>query len=199
MAITNGYCTLAELKARLGIALTDTADDATLEQVITAVSRQIDNETGRRFWVNATDEIRYESSSFSDVLFLVEDVVSLTALATDGDASRTWATTWAATDYALLPANAALDGVPYTWIEIAPNGNYTFPRGRNAIKLTGKFGWSAAPAPIKEGCLLQCERIFLRKDAPFGVAGSPETGMLRIKAELDPDVQRLIAPYRRYV
>ena len=40
MAITNGYATLAELKAYLGIA--DTVDDTMLENIIESASRSID-------------------------------------------------------------------------------------------------------------------------------------------------------------
>jgi len=40
MAITNGYCTLAQIKASAGI--TDTVDDVLLELAVEAASREID-------------------------------------------------------------------------------------------------------------------------------------------------------------
>jgi hypothetical protein len=61
MAITNGYVTLPELKARLYSAnpnmQQDPLDDAGLERVIEAVSRWIDADRGRRFY--AATETRY--------------------------------------------------------------------------------------------------------------------------------------------
>jgi phage gp36-like protein len=52
VAITNGYCTLAELKASLNI--TDAVDDTALEAAITSASRMIDDYTERFFYVNGT-------------------------------------------------------------------------------------------------------------------------------------------------
>jgi hypothetical protein len=52
VALTNAYCTLAELKASL--AITDSVDDTPLEAAITATSRMIDDYTGRFFYRNGT-------------------------------------------------------------------------------------------------------------------------------------------------
>jgi len=50
MAITNGYCTLSELKAYIGI--TDSNDDNQLEDAVDSASRQIDSYCRRRFFVD---------------------------------------------------------------------------------------------------------------------------------------------------
>lgn len=55
MTVVNGYCTLDELKARLDISTTDTADDTKLEVIIQAASRAIDAKTGRRFYATTAD------------------------------------------------------------------------------------------------------------------------------------------------
>lgn len=195
MALTNCYCTLAELQARLGVD--DTVDDNTLEQVITGVSRMIDDYTRRRFYVS-TSETRYYTPRHSDVVE-IDDATAITTVATDDDGDRTYENTWAATDYDLCPVNASADGQPYTTIETAPNGVYSFPVGvRKGLKLVGSFGYAAtAPAVVREACLLQAARIFKRKDAPFGIAGAPDLGMLRI-SQLDPDVKMLLNGVRAY-
>lgn len=194
MALTNCYCTLAELQARLGVG--DTVDDVTLEQVITGVSRMIDDYTRRRFYVS-TSETRYYTPRYTDVVE-IDDVVTVTTVATDEDGDRTYETTWASTDYDLLPVNAAADSQPYTRIETAPSGSHTFPLIKRGLKIVGSFGYSAtAPAVVREACLLQAARIFKRKDAPFGIAGVPELGMLRI-SQLDPDVKMLLNGVRAY-
>ena len=198
MTITNGYCTLAELRARLGYVSTDTADDAMLEAVVMGVSRLIDRYTGRRFYTTSADETRYYTAEDSYTLFLPDDLVSVTTLSTDEDGDRTYEYTWAVTDYDLEPANAALDGQPYTRIEVTPEGAYLWPVGiRRGVKIVGKFGLAAAPADVKEACLLQSERVFKRKDAPFGVVGSAEMGQALVIPKLDPDVALLLAGHRR--
>ncbi|MGA1076569.1 MAG: phage head-tail connector protein, partial [Ilumatobacteraceae bacterium] len=50
MSITNGYCTLADLKTILRIA--DNVDDTMLEARITEASRVIDQHCDRRFYAD---------------------------------------------------------------------------------------------------------------------------------------------------
>jgi len=189
MALTNCYCTLAELQARMDIE--DTVDDAILEQVITAVSRMVDAYTRRRFYAVAS-EVRYYTPHLRDWCS-IDDIVTVTAVATDDDGTRAYATTWTATDYDMMPFNAAVDGRPWTSIKITPNGSYAFPRVSRGLKITGSFGYaSTTPAIIREACLLQSVRVFKRKDSPFGVAGIGELGVVRIST-LDPDVKMLLS------
>src|SRR3972149_1675085 len=176
MTITNGYATLAEARARMGITVAgDTTDDTIIENVIEAVSRLIDNYTGRRFHTTSSDETRYFTAEHSEYLD-AGDIVSVTTIYTDEDYDRTYEKTWTATDFDLLPFNASLDSKPYTSIELTPNGNYAFPDGPKAVKIVGKWGYSTVPDAINEACLLQTFRLFKRKDAPFGVVGSAAVG-----------------------
>ena len=145
MTITNGYCTLAEAKARLWPpgAPADTTDDTTLEGMIEAASRKIDNDTGRRFYSNLTDETRYFTAHDPDCVF-TDDIISVTTLKTDNDGDRTYENTFATTDYDLLPDNATLTLSPYTWIETSPFTSQYFPTQRKGIEITGKFGYAAS-------------------------------------------------------
>ena len=200
MTITNGYCTLAQIKARLDID--DFKDDAILESVIQGVSRSIDAMTGRRFYSTTADETRYYTAQFDDVLY-TDDLLSITTLKTDDDGDRTYENTWATTDYDLLPDNAALDGKPYTRIELAPNGDYAFPIGaKKGIQIVGRFGYNAVdsyPDVVREACLIQSASIFKRKDAPFGVTGSPEMGQMSPISKLDPDVELMLRGVMRLI
>lgn len=55
----------------------------------------------------------------------------------------------------------------------------------------------SAPSPIRQATLLQASRLFVRKNSPYGIAGSPDMGSeLRLLAKLDPDVEVLVRPYR---
>jgi len=160
VAIANGYTTLADLKARLGI--TDTSDDAALELAIESASRTIDGFCRRRFFTTTSDETRYFTAGASDVLF-PGDVVSVTSLKTDEDSNGTYEVTWAAnTDYVLEPFNAALDGRPYTLIRRHPLGSYLFPTAIRAVQIVGKFGFPAVPTAVKEACEIQAAEFFKR-------------------------------------
>lgn len=185
MAIANGYCTLAEIKARLGV--TDTQDDAMLELVVQAVSRGIDNYCRRRFYTTANDETRYYTALTSWAVW-TDDIISVTALSTDsGD--RTYSTAWSIDDYDLTP-----DQPPYIGVCATPNGAYRFPKYMRGVKIVGKFGYSATPDVVREACLLQSVRLFKRKDAPFGIAGAGGMGQLMAISDMDPDVKALLAP-----
>lgn len=217
MAITNGYATLAELKARLDID--DTNDDTILESIIEAVSRFIESEpvlyrtgstevrnsggTGRLFY--GQSQTRYFTATHTRRI-IVDDYTSISAIATDDDGDDSHETTWAASDYLLHPRNAASKNKPYTEIVVANNGDYYFPCNvTDGVKVTGVWGYIAstdtadAPKLIKEACLLQSERLWKRKDAILGVAGSAELGQLTVIPKLDPDVALMVNSFRRKV
>jgi hypothetical protein len=186
------YATLAQLKQQQSI--TDTTDDARLAAALETSSRAIDDYCGRRFY-SATETRYYTARKLHSLT--VDDLLSVTTLQTDDDADGTHETTWATTDYDLAPYNAATDGKPYWYIEVAHNGNYLFPfRIHRGVKIVGVFGFAATvPAPVTAACLIQATRLWFRKDSPLGVTGSVELGVLRLAA-LDPDVRQLLSPYR---
>jgi len=199
--MTETYGTAAELQSRLwGEDVTPAgADEMALEQILDGASRWIDKFCGRRFY--AEDETRYYTPQYSNLLE-VDDLLSVTSLQTDEDGDRTYDITWASTDYDLYPYNAILDGQPYTLIRVAPEGDHGFPRVAKGVKIIGSFGYCAItslPADVRDACLLQSERLYKRKDAPFGVAGSGDLGQMRLIAELDPDVKQLLSAYVRIV
>ena len=191
LAITNGYATLAQLKASL--AITDTTDDTGLEAAITAVSRNIDDLTGRFFYSDGTTTtaaVRYYTPNHPTRLF-TDDFVSISEVAEDTAYARSYSTVWASTDYAYEPINNPQQAKPYT--QLIAFKNYTFPVGQpQSIRVSGIFGWSAVPEVVRQACLIQSSRIFHRNASPFGIAGSPDLGTVRLSARLDPDVQVLL-------
>lgn len=191
MAITNGYTDLSTLKSRLDIL--DTDDDSMLEGVIEGASRLIDGWCGRVFYEDAA-QTKYFTADAIDMLFLHDDLVSVTSLKTDEDGDRVYETTWATTDYDLDPVT----GPPYTRITLAPGGTYGFPTHARAVQIIGTFGYSSVPHAIREACLLQAARLYKRSDAPFGIAGNAEVGELTTLPLIDPDVRQLVQQYRRF-
>lgn len=190
MAITNGYVALDELKARMDITTVDAARDAMLEQIIEAASRQIDGWCSRAFASGTAT--RYVTADNDEMIILPDDLHVLTEIATDRDDDRDYETVWPVDAVDLQPYVA-----PYQIIR--PRRGYKFPTHRHAIQITGAWGFGAVtPAPIREACLLQSARLYKRKDAPFGVAGSNEHGQMQTITSIDPDVKQLIEPYKRH-
>lgn len=198
MSITNGYFTLDEFRRRLQQAnIVDDFDDIILEQVAEGVARQIDNHCGRRIY--AASETRY-FTAHSPTCVWVDDLLidANTVVSTDDAGTRTYGTTWAATDYDALPDNAVAMGEPFTKLEVSPVGTKFFPSYRKGVKIVSFFGYAlTTPPPIREAALLQGTRLFKRKDAPFGVLGSAEMGQLMVLPKLDPDVQKLLIRYKK--
>ena len=195
MAITNGYATLSEAKARLGIPVADTGDDSIIENIVEAASRQIDKFCNRQFYQNV-GQARYYTAA-SDVLVFIDDCVSISAVATDRNLDRTWSTVVAVSDTELAPLNASVLNFPYTELRMKPLASNEFDLGLDLIKITGTWGWPAIPDAVNEACLLLTSRLFRRKDSPFGVTGGGEVGNQIAISGVDPDIQNLLAPYRK--
>lgn len=197
MAVTNGYCTEAELRAHLGDSGSKLVSDL-LDRAINSASRAIDRYCGRRFWKDASVTTRLYRPDDECVLY-VDDIATSTGLVlkTDDDLDGSYETTWTTADYQLEPLNSDSFGAPFSWYRIVAVDTKTFPvcSLRASVQLTAQFGWSAVPDEVTEACLLKASSLFRRKDAPFGIAGVSDFGPVRI-SRTDPDVMSLLAPYR---
>jgi Phage gp6-like head-tail connector protein len=198
----DSYATLDELKAKLSIDSDNTANDAILEPMIAAVSRRLERYAGRYFWKDAVDTTRYYTARDHMVIFL-DDVISITTLATDMTGYRGYEQVWAAGDFDLEPYNAAIFDEPYTRIRITPWAMRAFPLLRKGVKVVGRFGWPIVPDEVREATLLQAERWYLRKDLPFGIIGSTKGGGDRTALGsagygLDKDVKLMMQGVKRY-
>lgn len=195
MALTNCYLSVAELKTYLG-NITDSTDDAALERAIAAACRQVDTHCGR-FFYQQTSTAKYYSPNNGSLL-LVHDLLSITTLASDEDGDGAWEVTWSASDYVLTPRNAAyaVPARPYNAVARAPLGARVFFRGKDTVKITGTWGWTAVPDAVVEACFLQSARLLGRKFNPYGVVGSPAYGQVTmLKETMDPDAVLLLADY----
>lgn len=147
MTITNGYSTLAKIKAVHKITSTDATDDGVLEDMITHASRIIDGLTRRTFY--ARTETHYYDAPDGDSLFIDDDDLLAITTLTNGDAS-----TIASTKYKLYPLNS----LPKWEIRLLPStGLYwtSTSSGDNdsAITVAGSWGYSSTtPADIEAAC-----------------------------------------------
>jgi hypothetical protein len=124
MAITNGYCTLAQVKAALRI--TDSTDDTLIEGSVEAASRLIDGYTLRNFYSVGTATRLFTAP---DPLYCPVDDLAGTAITiqTSTQANGTFDVTFAVTDYQLEPLNGNLDGIAWAFDRIRAVGDYAFP------------------------------------------------------------------------
>jgi hypothetical protein len=194
LAIVNGYCSLAEVKASARI--TDTVDDALLELAVESASRLVDTYTQRYFY-NAGTATRL-FVPLDNYVTEIDDLISLSALETsDGDE---FGTTWDTKDYQLEPLNGHVDGItnhPATRIRAVDDYLFNVLDKEATVRVTGVYGWSAVPTAIKQATVIQAARIFKRNDSPTGIVGFGDMGAIRVGVQLDPDVKHLIDVYRK--
>ena len=199
MAIQDGYCTLAQVKAALRI--NDTVDDVLIETSIEAASREIDGFCERVFTSSTAVRIYRPIDAF---MVETDDIQSITTLKTDTDGSGTFSTTWTTSDFQLEPLNGISGGIKSPFYIIRAIGEYLFPiyepRNVNAneasVQVTGVFGFQTVPTAVKQACIILSMRQFKRYDSPTGVMGFGDLGVLRV-GRVDPDVEKLLMPFRR--
>jgi hypothetical protein len=199
MAWAPDYCTSDELKHYATI--TNNTSDAEIGFAISAASRAIDTYCERQFGVLSAAAPRYFESYYNRrqgrYITVIEDLMSTTGLVVktnDQDGGSYSNTLVLNTDFVLRPINAVADGRPWTMIEGVSGSSFSLPARAGAIEITAKWGWTDVPALVKQACLMQANRLLKRKGAPFGVAGSPESGSeVRLLAKLDADAQMLLS------
>lgn len=195
MALTNAYCTLADVKASLRIQ--DTIDDALIENSINAASRMIDQYCNRYFYSGSAGEIRYYRANDGYTCW-IDDAQTITSVQTASVDPILYDTTWDSDDYQVLPANRLANGGWYPITSIGAVQDYLFPVWSDLplVKVTGTFGWNAVPEAIKFATIIQASRLFKRLESPLGVAGVSDIGILRVGYNIDGDVAQLINPFR---
>lgn len=195
MAWAPDYVTVGELGDYLvsgGIG--DTQDDAQLALAVTAASRSIDHHTNRQFGVVAAVEERLyvarPGSSSGTRAVDVDDFMTATGLVVEIDGT-------AVTTFTQEPRNAAQKGRPWTRL-VFDSDSEVLPDSGDEVTVTALWGWTAVPDTVKQATLLQASRMFTRRNAPFGVAGSPDAGSeMRLLAKVDPDVVVALRGYGR--
>lgn len=192
MAVTNGYCTLAELKAACRI--TDNNDDTLLENCIESASRRIDGYCNRFFYQRTATALTLYAGNLYYVG--IPDLAAITELATDNNGDGTFSTVWSASDYQLEPLDRGLQNRPATAIRAVSGKTFPLfavPR-RPGIRVTGTWGWPSIPDDVRDACVMLSMRQFARYQAPLGVMGFGEMGAVTVRA-VDPDVRDLLSPY----
>lgn len=201
MAITNGYATLEDVK--LAARIPDDIDDTLLELAIESASREIDSYVERVFFSFGTDTRVYVPRQSN--LVETDDIISVTTLKTSTDADGVFDLTFTVSDFQLEPLNGLVGGIETPFTHVRAVGDFFFPvfqprnipSGRATVQITGVFGFPSIPIAVRQATILAALRAYKRYESPTGVLGFSDMGVVRIGARLDPDVQRLIDPYRK--
>lgn len=193
------YITKAELAAYVHADVD--ADDADLDLAVSGASRAVDRHCGRQFGLVAAAEARYYTAHWDSDrgqwVVPIDDLMMMTPVVNvdlDGDGTFSDAITL----FDLLPRNAAAKGKPYEAIAVRAKSTVQPSATLDGVQVTDQFGWSAVPKAVKLTTKLQASRFFTRREAPFGIAGSPDAGSeMRLLAKVDPDLVVGLADFRK--
>jgi hypothetical protein len=205
MAITNGYATLAEIKAYMSIS--DSTDDTLLENLVESASRSIDRIANRRFYLDATASARLYRA-YSNIFVFVDDIGTTSSLvvAIDENGNGTYSKTLTLnTDYILDPLTSQSLNRPFTQLTMVSNTESwpIFPgltsNGlRPGVQVTARWGWPSVPDDLNMACLILTADLYKRKDAPGGILGLGDLGVVRM-SPIGRDVTAMVRAYKKEV
>jgi len=164
----------------------DDVDAPEMSLAVVAASRAVDAHCRRQFGQHeAPEPVQLIPRHIGGTAYVLDipDLMNTVGLLIDGVAPDPTPL--------LYPLSAAHRGHPWT--------RMAYPGWRpEVVTVTAQWGWSSVPETVEQATLLQAARFFKRRDAPFGVAGSPESGTeMRLLSKVDPDVALLLRPLQR--
>jgi hypothetical protein len=205
MAITNGYATLAEIKGYMSIS--DNTDNDLLENLVESASRSIDRIANRRFYLDATASARLYRA-YSNIFVFVDDIGTTSNLVvkTDEDGNGTYSKTLTLnTDFILDPLTSQSLNRPFTQLTMVSNTESwpIFPgltsNGlRPGVQVTARWGWPSVPDDLNMACLILTADLYKRKDAPGGILGLGDLGVVRM-SPIGRDVTAMVRAYKKEV
>lgn len=194
MTITNGYSTLAKIKAVMRITTTDATDDGVIEDMITQASRIIDAQTRRTFYAR-TETHTYDAPEGASLYIDDDDLLTITKL-TNGDAVEI-----ANTKYKLYPLNQTakweirlLDSTGLYWSATSSGDN------DGAISVAGTWGYSSTtPADIEAACNDIVINAYHRRfgENTSGAATITGAGVVITPQDIPASAWAVIKTYRR--
>ena len=190
------YPTTSLVKASLGIHSGTTSEDAYIEDAIDAAEDEINNFCDRTFVADGSATARVYQPS-TNVLVYTDDFYTTTSLVVKQDDSNdgTYGTTLTITSDFIVVGNSA----PFNCIRSVSSPFPRYTSNRPTVQVTAKWGYkTAVPAAVAQAALILSARLFQRRSSPLGVMAGVvnDFGPIRV-SRIDPDIQRLLAGYRR--
>jgi len=212
------YGSAVELRAR--IDKTSTVDDSVLTAIIAAAQRNIDRACNRPDGFEASISSARTYAGSGKPYQFIDECTTVSAVAVKKSATATIYTAWVlAADWIECrgdPRCPDFNTLPYDLLLVDPTGSQSLftsgeflgrggfrptidvYRGVPTVQVTAIWGYSvAAPADIKEACLMQAARWFKRFQSSMAdVLASDELKALLYRQSLDPDIKRLLVDGR---
>jgi len=190
------YTTTSLVKASLGIPSGTTSEDAYIEDAIDAAEDEINNFCDRTFVADGSATARVYQPS-TNVLVYTDDFYTTTSLVVKQDDSNdgTYGTTLTITSDFIVVGNSA----PFNCIRSVSSPFPRYTSNRPTVQVTAKWGYkTAVPSAVAQAALILSARLFQRRSSPLGVMAGVvnDFGPIRV-SRIDPDIQRLLAGYRR--
>ncbi len=190
------YTTTSLVKASLGIPSGTTSEDAYIEDAIDAAEDEINEYCDRTFVADGSATARVYQPS-TNVLVYTDDFYTTTSLVVKQDDSNdgTYGTTLTITSDFIVVGNSA----PFNCIRSVSSPFPRYTSNRPTVQVTAKWGYkTAVPSAVAQAALILSARLFQRRSSPLGIAAGivNDFGPIRITRQ-DPDIQRLLAGYRR--
>lgn len=201
------YCGMEELKSRLQIK--DTSDDYELQMAISTVTSWINNYCGRHFY-QVTEARTYRPDNVWTLP--IDDIVTCTSVNLDYDGDGVFEVAWTENvNFQLLyyehgynkhnwgvarPRNylQVLTGTPPSTVAGGQWLPWLWPfTHQDRVQVTGVWGWQVIPPDVTMSALILAADLFKSKDAPWGVAGIGDLGMVKVQS--NPWVVEMLRPY----
>lgn len=186
------FVSIADFRTMFSVPSGHTSE---IQIAITGGSRAVERYCGRVF-MQSTGSRDVAAKSFWTLD--IDDLASSSGLTitTDLSADGSFATTLAATDYQLEPLNGLLDGQPWAYTEIRALTT-TWPVSRRAlVRVSGTWGWPSVPADVTSAAFILIRDAYASKDAKFGVSGTTEWGVSRIRE--DAQLKTMLKPFCKH-
>lgn len=185
-------CTLAQVRAFLQKATTDTAEDAVISTMITRASAAIERFTEREFTPTTGVTRTFEADNLAYLSLAPYDLRSVTSVQVDTDET---AVTLSASEYRLAPRPNP-DGV-YTAIRMAP---LTAPTGdwvNRQVQITGDWGFASVPEDVCHATVVTVAEWMRRDVQSFTTVYNLEAGFMERPEALPKAVVGVLSRWKR--
>ena len=189
------------------MSISDSTDNDLLENLVESASRSIDRIANRRFYLDATASARLYRA-YSNIFVYVDDIgtTSNLVVAVDENGNGTYSKTLTLnTDYILDPLTSQSLNRPFTQLTMVSNTESwpIFPgltsNGlRPGVQVTARWGWPSVPDDLNMACLILTADLYKRKDAPGGILGLGDLGVVRM-SPIGRDVTAMVRAYKKEV
>jgi hypothetical protein len=190
------YATAAELAHFMGDAVA--TDDAELTLAVETASRSVDRICNRQFGSLDAPESRQFTAHYDAYrhrwIIDVDDFATTDAMTVETVGPQYDS---AVEQWLPAPVNAVAAGGVWTQVVIDSASPAVPTAAEGGVRVTATWGWPEVPAAVKMATLIQASRLFARRHAPFGIAGNPEVGQLRLLERLDVDLVTSVRPFAR--